>query len=89
MWSRLDGQGPYTRRDIRADHMVEEVLEMRLKGNKEACGQTLKPKDDQKAKQRKQKSGVVEAIRREDAVSQEYEEILAKVCCYSVRRWPV
>jgi len=74
---------------LHADHLVEEVLEMRLNGNKEARGQTLTRKDDQKAKQRKQKSGAVEAIRLEDAAVQEYEEILPKVCCYSVRRWPV
>ena len=66
---------------LRADHLVEEVLEMRLKGNKEARGRILKQKGDQNAKQRKQGSGVVEAIRLEDAVVQEYEEILAKVCC--------
>jgi glycyl-tRNA synthetase len=64
---------------LRADHLVEEVLEMRLKGNKEARGQTLKQKDDQKAKPRKKRSGAVEALRLEDAVVQEYEEILAKV----------
>ncbi len=67
---------------LRADHLVEEVLEMRLKGNKETRGQTLKQKDVQNAKQRKQGSGTVEAIRLEDAVVQEYEEILAKVCCW-------
>jgi glycyl-tRNA synthetase len=65
---------------LRADHLVEDALEMRLKGNKEARGQTLEQKDGQKAKQRKKGSGVVEAIRLEDAVVQEYEEILAKVC---------
>jgi glycyl-tRNA synthetase len=63
---------------LRADHLVEEVLEIRLKGNKEARGQ----KDDRKAKQKKKGSGAVEAIRLEDAVVQEYEEILAKVCCW-------
>jgi glycyl-tRNA synthetase len=65
---------------LRADHLVEDALEMRLKGNIEARGQTLEQKDGQKAKQRKKGSGVVEAIRLEDAVVQEYEEILAKVC---------
>lgn len=65
---------------LRADHLVEEVLVMRLKGNKEARGQTLKHKDDQKAKQKKQGSGAVEAIKLDDVVVQEYEEILAQVC---------
>ena len=72
---------------LRADHLVEEVLEMRLKGNKEARGQTLQQKDDQKAKQRKKRSGAAEAIRLDDAVVQVYEEILAKVWLLVFFRW--
>jgi glycyl-tRNA synthetase len=65
---------------LRADHLVEEVLEARLKGDKEARGQAVEQKDDEKAKKKKKKGGAVQAIKLEDAVVQEYEEVLAKVC---------
>lgn len=72
---------------LRADHLVEDVLETRLKGNKEARGQALEQKDDAKAAKKKKKAaGAAEATKLEDAVVQEYEEVLAKVCrrscCY-------
>jgi glycyl-tRNA synthetase len=62
---------------LRADHLAEQVLEMRLKGNKEARMQTHAQKDDPKNKKKMQ--GVIEAVKLEDAVVQEYEEVLAKV----------
>jgi glycyl-tRNA synthetase len=64
---------------LRADHLVEEVLENRLKGDKEARGQAVEQKDDEKAKKKKKKGGAIQAVKLEDAVVQEYEEVLAKV----------
>ncbi|TVY42966.1 Glycine--tRNA ligase 1, mitochondrial [Lachnellula subtilissima] len=52
---------------IRADHFVEEVLEARLKGDKEARG----------------KGKAAEALKLDDAVVKEYEEILAKIDNYN------
>lgn len=63
---------------LRADHLVEEVLEARLKGDKEArTGQKVEDKDDPKKKKKKVKT--IEVIKLDDAVVQEYEETLAKV----------
>lgn len=63
---------------IRADHFVEEVLEQRLKGDKEARGEKAEEKEeDPKKKKRKVKD--TKAIKLDDAVVKEYEEILAKV----------
>ncbi|KAH6694016.1 glycyl-tRNA synthetase [Plectosphaerella plurivora] len=66
---------------LRADHFVEDVLEARLKGDKEARGVKVEEVDDPtKKKKRKQKS---EAVKLEDAVVQEYEEVLAKIDNYN------
>lgn len=65
---------------LRADHFVEAVLEARLKGDKEARGQTVEEKEeDPKKKKKKHKS---EAIKLADAVVTEYEEILAQIDNY-------
>ncbi|KAF6843838.1 glycyl-tRNA synthetase [Colletotrichum musicola] len=66
---------------LRADHFVEDVLEARLKGDKEARGQKVEEEDDPtKKKKRKQKTV---AVKLEDAVVQEYEEVLAKIDNYN------
>ncbi|KAL6869496.1 Glycine--tRNA ligase 1, mitochondrial [Amphichorda felina] len=64
---------------LRADHFVEAVLEARLKGDKEARGQKVEEKDDPKKKKKKAKS---EAVKLDDAVVQEYEEVLARIDNY-------
>ena len=68
---------------FRADHLVEEVLEARLKGDKEARGVKIDAKeaeaDAAKQAKKKKKSAEVKAVKLQDAVVQEYEEILAKV----------
>ncbi|KAI1336643.1 glycyl-tRNA synthetase [Xylariaceae sp. FL0016] len=68
---------------LRADHFIEEILESRLKGDKEARGQKVEAKEDPK-KKRKNK-GVAEAIKLEDAVVKEYEETLAKIDNYNTQ----
>ncbi len=73
---------------IRADHFVEEVLEQRLKGDKEARGVKIEEKEeDPKKKKRKVKE--TKAVKLDDAVVKEYEEVLAKVyapCCMSMHQ---
>lgn len=64
---------------IRADHFVEEILESRLKGDKEARGVKVVDKDEDPKKKKKKVKGAAEAIKLDDAVVKEYEEILAKV----------
>ncbi|KAI9830758.1 MAG: Glycine--tRNA ligase 1, mitochondrial [Sarea resinae] len=67
---------------FRADHLVEEVLEARLKGDKEARGQKLETEEAPDAKKKKKKVKEIKAIKLEDAVVKEYEEILAKIDNY-------
>ena len=63
---------------LRADHFVEEVLEARLKGDKVARGVKIEEKEED-AKKKKKKSKGAEAVKLDDAVVKEYEEVLAKV----------
>jgi glycyl-tRNA synthetase len=63
---------------IRADHLVEAVLEARLKGDKEARGQQITEKEEDPKKKKKKVKEVV-AVKLSDEVVAEYEEILAKI----------
>lgn len=65
---------------FRADHLVESVLEARLKGNLEARGVAAEEKteeDPKKAKQKKKVKSV--AVKLEDEVVEKYESTLAKI----------
>jgi glycyl-tRNA synthetase len=66
---------------LRADHFVEDILEQRLKGDKEARGQKVEEVDDPKKK--KKRKGKAEAVKLDDAVVQEYEEVLARIDNYN------
>lgn len=72
---------PMTGEIFRADHLVEEVLESRLKGDKEARGQKVEV-DEEKDAKRKKKVKDTKAIKLDDSVVKEYEEILAKIDNY-------
>lgn len=68
---------------FRADHLVEGVLEARLKGDKAARGikeEVVKEEDSKKKKGKKVKSTVVKL---DDEVVAEYESILAKIDNYT------
>lgn len=73
---------PKTGEILRADHLVEEVLESRLKGDKEARGQKVEIDEEKEAKKKK-KSKDTKAVKLDDSVVQEYEEILAKIDNYN------
>ncbi|KAH8683136.1 mitochondrial putative glycyl-tRNA synthetase 1 [Tricladium varicosporioides] len=68
---------------LRADHFVEAVLEARLKGDKDARGLKVEDKTEDPKKKKKKVKGAIEAIKLDDAVVQEYEEILAKIDNYN------
>ena len=68
---------------LRADHFVEEILENRLKGDKEARGQKVEEKEEDPKKKKRKNKGAVEAVKLDDAVVQEYEETLAKIDNYN------
>ncbi|PQE12068.1 hypothetical protein CJF31_00000202 [Rutstroemia sp. NJR-2017a BVV2] len=69
---------------IRADHFVEDILEARLKGDKEARGVKVEEEEeDPSKKKKKKKTKGIEAVKLDDAVVKEYEEILAKIDNYN------
>ena len=74
---------PKTGEIFRADHLVEEVLESRLKGDKEARGQKVEAQEESEdKKKRKKKVKETKAEKLDDTTVREYEEILAKVRGY-------
>ena len=66
---------------FRADHLVEAVLEARLKGDKEARGVVEEPKeeDEEDKKKKKKKSVKSAAVKLDDGVVADYESLLAQV----------
>lgn len=66
---------------FRADHLVEQVLEARLKADKDARGQAVEV-DEAKEAKKKKKVKDVKAEKLDDAIVQEYEETLAKIDNY-------
>lgn len=70
---------PKTGEIFRADHLVEEVLEARLKGDKEARGEKIEEEESEDKKKKKKKVKEITAVKLDDAVKAEYEEVLAKV----------
>jgi glycyl-tRNA synthetase len=76
---------PKTGEIFRADHLVEQVLEARLKGDLEARGEVAITQntgaEEGKAKKKKLKTAAT-AVKLDDAVRKEYEEILAKIDNY-------
>jgi glycyl-tRNA synthetase len=68
---------------LRADHFVEDVLETRLRGDKEARGQKIEEKEETDAKKKKKKTKGQEAVRLDDEVVKEYESILAQIDNYN------
>jgi hypothetical protein len=59
--------------------LVEEVLEARLKGDKEARGEKVEEGEDAEKKKRKKKVKDIKAVKLADEVVREYQEVLAKV----------
>ncbi|KAF8965386.1 hypothetical protein BDZ97DRAFT_1811857 [Flammula alnicola] len=66
---------------LRADHLVKNVLEARLAGDKEARGLAAAPATDDKKK--KKKAAKVTVYKLADEVVTEYESILAQLDNYS------
>ncbi len=63
----------------RADHLVEQVLEARLKGDKEARGEKVEDTSATDDKKKKKKVKDIKAVKLDEAVKKEYEEVLAMV----------
>lgn len=73
---------PKTGEIFRADHLVEDVLESRLKGDKEARGQKVEVDEEKEAKKKK-KSKDAKAAKLDDKTVEEYKAILAKIDNYN------
>lgn len=73
---------PKTGEIFRADHLVEEVLESRLNGDKEARGQKVEVDEEKEAKKKK-KAKDIKALKLDDSTVKEYEETLAKIDNYN------
>lgn len=69
---------PKTGEIFRADHLIEEVLETRLKGDKEARGEKVQVDEEKEAKKKK-KVKETKVVKLDDAVVKEYEEILPQI----------
>lgn len=68
----------------RADHLVEGVLEARLKGDKEARGiKEEAPVEEDEKKKKKKKNIKSTAVKLEDNVVAEYESVLAQIDNYT------
>ncbi|CAI5757904.1 unnamed protein product [Candida verbasci] len=69
---------------FRADHLVEEVLESRLKGDKLARGETIIEDDDDKDKKKRKKNvKEIKNVKLDDEIVAEYENVLAQIDGYS------
>ncbi|KAG9202607.1 Glycine--tRNA ligase 1, mitochondrial [Epicoccum nigrum] len=73
---------PKTGEIFRADHLVEEVLEARLKGNKEARGEKVEAEEEDPKKKKKKVKNIA-AVKLDDALVTEIEEVLAKIDNYN------
>lgn len=76
---------PKTGEIFRADHLVEQVLEVRLKGDLEARGEAAVVENtgaEADAKKKKKLKTKQVAVKLDDAVKKEYEEVLAKIDNY-------
>ncbi|CAE6421456.1 unnamed protein product [Rhizoctonia solani] len=68
---------------LRADHLVEAVLEARLKGDKEARGIAEEAAGDEKDAKKKKKKVKSTAVKLNDAVVSSYNSILAQIDNYT------
>ncbi|KAI9840545.1 MAG: Glycine--tRNA ligase 1, mitochondrial [Thelocarpon superellum] len=75
---------PKTGDYLRADHLVENVLEARLKGDKDARGLAVRTAGTPAADDKKSKKAAknIKAVKLDDAVVANYESILAKIDNY-------
>lgn len=67
---------------FRADHLVEEVLEARLKGDKAARGEAVADAGEDDGKKRKKKVKEIKHVRLDEAVAAEYELVLNQIDGY-------
>jgi len=73
---------PQTGDILRADHFVKDILEGRLNGDKEARSLDIQERQGKDLKREKKKVEKQEAMKLDDALVKEYQEVLAKIDNY-------
>lgn len=68
---------PKTGEILRSDHLIKDVIETRLKGDREARGEKVEEAEDDPKKKKKQAKVAKTAVKLDDAVKKEYEHLLA------------
>ncbi|KAF4547585.1 Glycine--tRNA ligase-like protein [Elsinoe fawcettii] len=68
---------PKTGEILRSDHLIGDVLESRLKSDKEARGEKIEDTDEDPKRKKKAAKAAKGAVKLDDAVRKEYEHILA------------
>ncbi|GAB7362151.1 hypothetical protein MBLNU230_g2177t1 [Neophaeotheca triangularis] len=68
---------PKTGEILRSDHLIKDVIEARLRGDREARGEKLEEAEDDPKKKKKQAKVAKTATKLDDAVKREYEHLLA------------
>ena len=62
---------------LRSDHLIKEVIESRLKGDREARGEKVEDAEEDPKKKKKASKVAKTAVKLDDNVRQEYEHLLA------------
>ncbi|TKA28971.1 hypothetical protein B0A50_03383 [Salinomyces thailandicus] len=68
---------PKTGEILRSDHLIKDVIEARLKSDKEARGEKVEETEEDPKKKKKQAKAAKTAVKLDDAVKKEYEHLLA------------
>lgn len=68
---------PKTGEILRTDHLIKDVIETRLKSDKEARGEKIEDDEEDQKKKKKQAKAAKAAVKLDDSVRQEYEHMLA------------
>jgi glycyl-tRNA synthetase len=68
---------PKTGEILRSDHLIKDVIEARLKSDREARGEKVEEAEEDPKKKKKQAKVAKGAVKLDDAVRQEYEHLLA------------
>ncbi|KAK5134929.1 hypothetical protein LTR08_006020 [Meristemomyces frigidus] len=68
---------PKTGEILRSDHLIKDVIEARLKSDKEARGEKIEETVEDPKKKKKQAKAAKGAVKLDDAVRKEYEHMLA------------
>ena len=68
---------PKTGEILRSDHLIKDVLETRLKSDKEARGEKIEDAEEDQKKKKKHAKAAKAAVKLDDSVRQDYEHTLA------------